>query len=392
MEANNKYRIVVHSFDKDEDRLFIKTLTDHFTQVHCVSSSKEITKILLEKLPTIVMVSSPNFQDTISVYYQSLGELEPEDCAEHFVVSLINRHDELLAFEAFKAGIIDDFLVSRPLYEIHRPALICHHLLKELGVTILQPKSLDFVYKNDSYDKEVRKVVASGVEKKEKLCDFIELSIKNISEELDKAEIELRTKKVTSVDLVELKDILSNIKSNHIRPELIKLQDKALGLLGNFIVAPIKEEVEDTTESEPKVHLKVDTAALHKNIIPKLLLVEDDPISLHCSKLLLDQLKVVVQSAQTGRRALAYLSSTKFDIIFLDLNLPDTNGLYILDQLKRSEGINKDTPIVLLTGNKNKNIVQQAIQMGAEGYIVKPLYKDVLFKQFKKFEIPLYKK
>ena len=94
METNNQYRIVVHSFDKDEDRLFIKTLTEHYTQVHCVTRSEDITKILLEKLPTVVLVSSPNFQDTISVYYQSLGELKAEDCAEHFVVSLINRHDE----------------------------------------------------------------------------------------------------------------------------------------------------------------------------------------------------------------------------------------------------------------------------------------------------------
>jgi AmiR/NasT family two-component response regulator len=44
----------------------------------------------------------------------------------------------------------------------------------------------------------------------------------------------------------------------------------------------------------------------------------------------------------------------------------------------------------MLTGNKNKSSVQQAIAAGAKGYIIKPLYKDSIIKLFRKYDIPLH--
>ena len=387
MDVNNQYRIVIHSSDKEEDALLIRVLQRSFKYVSCVASVATLSEFLLEKVPTVVLVSNSDFQKTVSTYYEALGKVPAEDCTEHFVVSLINRHDERSAYEAFKAGIIDDFLVSRPLYEVHRPVLICHHLLRELGVSLIAPRNMEYVYRNEALDHKVKKVVAEGLEKKERLQDYFELSIKNISEQLNAAEEDLRLQGVANINLAELKEILATIRSNSIRPELLKLQEKALNLLDNIVEEKVEQEASPPENSLlPEQNIKFE-----KKSIPKLLLVEDDPISLHCTRLTLEKYKIDIETAQSGRQALGLLNSVTFDIVFLDLNLPDSNGLYILDQIKRTEGKNQTTPIVVLTGNKNKNTVKQAIQSGAEGYIVKPLYKDVLFKHFKKFEIPLYK-
>jgi AmiR/NasT family two-component response regulator len=46
----------------------------------------------------------------------------------------------------------------------------------------------------------------------------------------------------------------------------------------------------------------------------------------------------------------------------------------------------------MLTGNKNKQIVKKAIELGAKGYLIKPLTQNIIFKLFKDNNIPLIEK
>lgn len=121
-----------------------------------------------------------------------------------------------------------------------------------------------------------------------------------------------------------------------------------------------------------------------------MLIVEDDHISLNLTIMLLRTYAIELDTSLSGRMALDLLSKKKYDVILMDINLPDTNGFYIINHINKSNGINAITPIVMLTGNKNKSSVQQAIAAGAKGYIIKPLYKDSIVKLFRKYDIPLH--
>nr|WP_275956740.1 MULTISPECIES: response regulator [Shewanella] len=121
-----------------------------------------------------------------------------------------------------------------------------------------------------------------------------------------------------------------------------------------------------------------------------MLIVEDDHISLNLTIMLLRTYAIELDTSLSGRMALDLLSKKKYDVILMDINLPDTNGFYIINHINKSNGINAITPIVMLTGNKNKSSVQQAIAAGAKGYIIKPLYKDSIIKLFRKYDIPLH--
>ena len=123
--------------------------------------------------------------------------------------------------------------------------------------------------------------------------------------------------------------------------------------------------------------------------IPKVLVIEDDEISLHLTQVLLNKYQLEFDSATTGRRAFACLNSRQYDLVLMDITLPDTNGLYILDQIRNTPNLNKRTPIIMLTGNKNKNTVRQAIEAGAKGYIIKPLHQTSVMKLFEKYQLPL---
>jgi DNA-binding NtrC family response regulator len=76
-----------------------------------------------------------------------------------------------------------------------------------------------------------------------------------------------------------------------------------------------------------------------------------------------------------GDDALGLLAQDKPDVILLDIDLPDTNGLTLLDQIT---GMDYAPPVIMLTGFSDVKIVVRSIQKGAVDYIVKPFPIDDL--------------
>ena len=109
-------------------------------------------------------------------------------------------------------------------------------------------------------------------------------------------------------------------------------------------------------------------------IIPflKILLVEDSPAD---SRLLWEMLRdsaikgrFALDPAVTLKEAISHLSSRKFDLVLLDLMLPDSAGL---DTFRAVHKACPDVPVVLLTGLSDENLAARAVREGAQDYLVK---------------------
>lgn len=409
MSSKSTSHITLYTDDRDNDKLLMSVLISHYAKLKVVSSIDSIGQQLKDPAPKVIMVAASTFQETISIYYQALDAVHDKHLCEHSIVSLISRHDEKEAYQAFSSGLIDDYLVARPLYELHRPIVICSHLLKELGLTMTQKDGLDFVHSQD-YSPDVKSIVTKGLVRKNTLKQEFESSIDQIDKALDKAAERIQANQTVQLDLKRLDDTLSAIRSDEIRPELLKLQSKAINLLQQ-VVSDVAEEhqapahdtkgleqqqIKKKNPNEPSFNRLHNTTISEEEIeisikhIPKVLIVEDDNISLNLTVMLLKHYKIDIDTAVSGRRAFAYLNSRQYDLVLMDINLPDTNGLYLLNQVAHGTGPNRDTPIIMLTGNKNKNTVKQAVEEGAKGYIIKPLYKATMIKLFEKYNLPLF--
>jgi signal transduction histidine kinase len=101
-----------------------------------------------------------------------------------------------------------------------------------------------------------------------------------------------------------------------------------------------------------------------------LLLVEDNPGDANLLRLALRKADAVYTLTHTEdlESALQLLASTHFDVILLDLSLPDCHGL---ETLTRVQSQATDTPVVVLTGNDDETLGVKALQAGAEDYLVK---------------------
>jgi two-component system chemotaxis response regulator CheY len=112
----------------------------------------------------------------------------------------------------------------------------------------------------------------------------------------------------------------------------------------------------------------------------KILLVDDQPLIRKIVRDILAQLGYMnVEEAENGQDALEKLKAKKFDLIFLDWNMPVMQGIDVLRELRKMPAY-KDTPVIMLTAEAEKEKVITAIQEGVTNYIVKP-FKPATLKE-----------
>lgn len=103
---------------------------------------------------------------------------------------------------------------------------------------------------------------------------------------------------------------------------------------------------------------------------PRILLVEDEDYIRDLYKRQLDAAGILTDAAANGQEAFAAITKSHYDLILLDIMLPDTNGLQILKEVKQNPAI-KMTPVVLLTNLGQDVIIKEGFELGAEGYLIK---------------------
>ena len=108
---------------------------------------------------------------------------------------------------------------------------------------------------------------------------------------------------------------------------------------------------------------------------PRLLLVEDTPSIMRLYREVLKKLDVELLEAATGARAEEILGETIPDVVLLDVELPDANGI---DILRRIRGRNLPCAVVVVTAHGSVKIAVEAMREGAYDFIIKPFPPDRL--------------
>lgn len=110
----------------------------------------------------------------------------------------------------------------------------------------------------------------------------------------------------------------------------------------------------------------------------KILVVDDTPMIRNIIKDILMKLGYNnIKDAENGFHALQKLREEKFDLVFLDWNMPGMAGIDVLRELRKSEAY-KNTPVIMVTAEAEKEKVLAAIQEGVSDYIVKPFKPTTL--------------
>lgn len=111
----------------------------------------------------------------------------------------------------------------------------------------------------------------------------------------------------------------------------------------------------------------------------KILLVEDNPSIILGLEYLLKEEKFEYKITKNKRDTLNLLDQEKFDIVLLDVSLPDGNGFDICKYIKEK----KDTPVIFLTAKDEEKDVVLGFDLGADDYIIKPFRNRELISRIK---------
>jgi len=116
----------------------------------------------------------------------------------------------------------------------------------------------------------------------------------------------------------------------------------------------------------------------------KFLVVDDFSTMRRIVRNLLKELGFLnVDEAEDGVVALSKLTSEHFDFIVTDWNMPNMDGLTLLQQVRANPQL-KHLPVLMITAEAKKENIVAAAQAGASGYIVKPFTAGTLSEKLNK--------
>ncbi len=115
----------------------------------------------------------------------------------------------------------------------------------------------------------------------------------------------------------------------------------------------------------------------------KLLIADDEPIVIESIQFIIDRFiadAVVVGTASSGREAIEKALYLKPDIVLMDIRMPGINGIEAIRQIKETH---KDTYFIIITAHEYFEYAKDAVNLGVQEYLVKPLNKNKLIDTLK---------
>lgn len=103
----------------------------------------------------------------------------------------------------------------------------------------------------------------------------------------------------------------------------------------------------------------------------KILIVDDVPKNIQMAMNILKNEGHKMYYAKSGEMALKLVNEHDFDLILLDIMMPDMNGFAVCSKLKNDEKT-KNIPVIFLSGKDSTQDIEQAYESGGLDYVVKP--------------------
>ena len=119
-------------------------------------------------------------------------------------------------------------------------------------------------------------------------------------------------------------------------------------------------------------------------MVSKILYIEDNPQNMRLVRKILKHAGHEVVEAETGLGGLTVANAERPDLIFVDVNLPDIDGLEVTARLKAEPDLAR-SPVIALTANAMVGDRERALKAGCDGYLPKPVSRSDLLRTVDEF-------
>ena len=147
-----------------------------------------------------------------------------------------------------------------------------------------------------------------------------------------------------------------------------------------FIVTIPQKYVMTVKNVEKQDAIEVDIVA--GNL--KVLVVDDNMINLKVERGILQKYGMDVEICESGKECLALTSKNKYDIIFMDHMMPEMDGVETMQAIRKRDGEDNYTPIILVTANAIVGVKEEMLSLGFDGFVSKPIDRKELNRELAK--------
>ncbi len=113
----------------------------------------------------------------------------------------------------------------------------------------------------------------------------------------------------------------------------------------------------------------------------RILLAEDNPVNQRVALYILHKAGHFVVAVENGKEALAALERDAFDLVLMDVQMPEMDGLAATQAIRQEETqTGRHLPIIAMTSHAMKADRQRCLDAGMDDYVAKPIQKADLFR------------
>jgi len=112
-----------------------------------------------------------------------------------------------------------------------------------------------------------------------------------------------------------------------------------------------------------------------------ILLAEDNPVNQKFAVRVLEGAGHQVTVAANGREAIEHTAASQFDVVLMDVQMPEVDGLDATRAIRARDAGRPRLPIIAMTANAMQGDREMCLESGMDGYVPKPVKRDVLFAE-----------
>jgi PleD family two-component response regulator len=384
MSLNRETSILILGESSADTEVVSSVLRLEYQNLRTCSDPEAYCPIFDKVRPRVLVLSFKSLDTCESVYLNLHRRSAVLQGLVHKTVVLCSKEQVNQAYKLCHEGVFDDYVLFWPLvHDVKRLPMSVH-----LALTALEHMQVAQPWEE----------MAALARKAEQLGD-------RLAEQINKgrAFTESARSIATSAESA-MSGALNKFAKNFVDSvigdaSLVQDHDRAsreVRRIGDAVIAPAMEHL---LEAQKPIRRWVETitdelqgpldsarqlAQSANRLRQQILLVDDDEFVRRIVAHMLRQANLEVHAVSTIESARQMLKVSRPDLVLLDYLLPDGTGVDLLKELKQSAPLNK-VPVVMLTGQSDRQVILDCLSHGASDFVVKPVQRNALITKVRGF-------
>jgi CheY-like chemotaxis protein len=381
----HKEPILVVSDNEGELEEIKQHLSGGYSQVYEALNEDAAVRCFEKKRVALLLLAMNSLHKAETFYLKLFHSSEHIYEIPHQVIVFVTRSELERAYELCLREIFHSFVIIRPLLSEHFLRLAVRHALEkrdshttiQRGRKLLQRLAEHVEHMRSEFDQLMadNKVLREQQHTAQRgLASSINSRLGIFRDSLMEPEMQ---KIVTVHDFEALHREFERLRGGEIISQLEYYHDQMDMALDSW-----------TGNLEKQLNLlelaSADANQAKQTSTPQILIIDDDAIQRHMLSSVLEEEGYAVLQAANGNEGMGMLLAKTPDLVLLDYEMPDLDGISLLRKARMSPQL-KNLPVIMLTGHSEKEVVQLCLNHGANDYLVKPVKVERLREHLGQF-------